>query len=89
MIYNVGKWGYICPDIMNQALGDVICRDVGYSRASKVSSNRFPQYLYFLIYPKCNGQESHLAQCGSGGFYTTFRYCSYRLIVTCVGKSAC
>lgn len=69
-IYHDGEWGTICDDFWDVADATVVCRWLGYVRASKAKSVAFygpghNSQPIWLSNVNCTGEEDELSACDS------------------------
>eukprot|EP00057_Strongylocentrotus_purpuratus_P001257 XP_001197503.2 PREDICTED: neurotrypsin [Strongylocentrotus purpuratus] len=80
-IYHDGEWGTICDDFWDVADATVVCRWLGYMRASKAKSAAFygPGHNFQPIWMSnvnCTGEEVELSACASSDWGDN--QCSHR-----------
>ena len=71
-VYHSGQWGTVCDDYWGKNDGDVVCRQLGYSRGAAKTWTRAhfgvgtgPIWMDNL---RCTGNESTLAECSFPGW---------------------
>lgn len=85
-----GTWGTVCDDSWTKQDADVVCRQLGYERATAAYSNAYfgsgsgPIYLDDVI---CFGTEERLDQCFSSEWLVHNCRHSEDAGVTCYGES--
>ena len=73
-LYYAGEWGTVCDDSFEKTDGDVVCRQLGYDRASQVFvSNEFGQGAgrIWLDEVACQGTENRIEDCAHQGWELT------------------
>ena len=69
-VYHSGEWGTVCDDGWGITDAHVVCRQLGYSRATRArGSAYFGQGNGPIHYDDvaCRGSETHLADCSHNG----------------------
>ncbi|KAJ8255198.1 hypothetical protein GJAV_G00202160 [Gymnothorax javanicus] len=66
-VFAQGEWGTICDDNFDTTDGTVICKMIGYTRASSVFTATAGTGKIFLDNLACTGRESSVFQCPHGG----------------------
>ena len=71
-MYHHGYWGTVCDDGWGISDGDVVCRMLGYGRASSAPGNAFfGQGTGKILFRNldCSGTENDLSQCNHPGYW--------------------
>jgi len=67
ILYN-GEWGTVCSDGFDMLAADVVCRQVGFTRAIDVTLFEPGRGAIVLDEVSCTGNERQLAMCQHDGF---------------------
>ena len=65
-IFYANEWWGICPDLWHLADAQVICHQLGYSKATSISTGRISglaELEYLLSKVNCSGSEARLSDC--------------------------
>ena len=68
-ILYAGVWGAICNDLFNLTAANVVCRQLGYPGAVRISSSfGSDSAQIWLDDVQCSGNETSIDQCSHNGF---------------------
>ncbi|XP_022186790.1 lysyl oxidase homolog 3 [Nilaparvata lugens] len=70
-IFHFGRWGNVCDDEFDEREADVVCRQLGFSRATRFTHNAhfgLARRKYWMDNIYCTGSEKRLAECRFDGW---------------------
>ena len=67
-VYHNGIWGTVCNDLWSTFDGNVVCKELGYSRAKRVTTVGQGSGTIWMSEVRCNNLESSLAFCPFAGW---------------------
>ena len=87
-ILYAGVWGAICNDLFNLTAANVVCRQLGYPDAVRVTSSfGSDSAQIWLDDVQCTGNEASIDQCSHNGF--NIYDCNFwtdQIGVECIGQ---